>query len=780
MNKVIAILLSLPLSVSVMAQQLSQTVRGVVVDRESQVPLPGASVYIPGTDPVLGAMTDGEGRFRLEKVPVGRHDVAISYIGYETFIFREVMITSSKETVLTIELTESVNTLTEVEVKAHTNKGEALNTMSTVSARQLSVEEAGRYAGGSDDFARLASSFAGVSTGLANNGIVIRGNPPKGLLWRMEGVEISNPNHFANMATFGGGGMTALSSHMLANSDFFTGAFPAEYGNALSGVFDLSMRTGNNEQYEHAFQIGGIGIDLASEGPFKRGGKSSYLFNYRYSTLALIQPILPPEAGKISYQDLSWKINVPTLKYGTFSFWGIAATDGQKRKALEDPLQWEKEDDRHNYDASLYMGASGLSHRYILNRKAWLHSVVAVSGNGAKMSVDVVDSTLRAYDYSRIDHQTWRFSASTLINYKINARHTNRTGLVVTSHHYSIKSALSDSLGLPMITRSGANGNGMLLQAFSQSSYSLSEKWSLKTGIHALYFALNNKWSLEPRAGLTWNFSTRQSVTLAYGLHSQTEPLSVYFAKTYGSAGSNEPNKGLGMGKAHHLVLGYDLKLGNNARFRAEPFLQLLYNIPVVPGSYVSMQNAESVWFFNDSLTNIGKGMNAGIDLTLERFLKDGFYYLVTASFFESTYTGGDGVQRSGRYNKRYVANFLVGKEWNTGKQKNNVLSVNARLVIQGGDRLVPVDISATMAARELVYDESRAFEESKPASEILSFSINYRINKKKHASTWSLHIVNVLGEKEMEGYRFDPVNNTIVKEEDPFMIPNVSYKIEF
>ena len=764
----------------VKTQNLFQIIRGTVIDNQTQMPLPGATIFIKETDPLIGTTSDNNGQFRLEKVPVGRHDIQINYIGYEPFILREVMISSGKETVLKVELKESLRTLEEVTVKATSDKEVPLNKMSTVSARQLNVEEAGRYAGGYDDFARLASSFAGVSSGLSNNGIVIRGNAPKGLLWRIEGVEISNPNHFANMATFGGGGMTALSSHMLGNSDFVTGAFPAEYGNALSGVFDLNIRTGNNEKYEHAVQVGGIGIDIASEGPFKRGKRSSYIFNYRYSTLALLGSILPPEAGKITYQDLSWKLNFPTQKAGTFSFWGIASTDGQERKAETDSTKWANEDSRAQASTYQLMEAVGISHKYIFGNNTWIHSTLASSGNLTDWSEQTLDSSLTLQPTNNIYNDVFRFSLSCELNNKFSTRHSNRTGIILTNYSYTFHTRHSDEIGTPLLTYNNEKGQSILVQAYTQSSLEISEKLSLKAGIHSLFFVLNNHYSVEPRIGLNWKINPIHSLSFAYGLHSQLEPLNIYLLEQNQNGTIVQPNKDLGFAKAQHFVLSYNIQLNEFTHVKIEPFYQYLFNIPVVPNSNISLQNLETAWFFNDSLRNKGTGKNTGMDLTLERFIKKGFYYLFTASLFHSTYIGGDGIEHNSLYNRKYVVNALAGKEWQMGKNKRNIFSINGRITIQGGNRYTPVDINQTIAQQEIVYDKTHIYEKQLKPSKILSFSINLRTNYKKCSTLLTFHIINALGEKEFEGYSFDKKTQQIIIKEDPFIIPNISYKIEF
>jgi len=242
-------------------------------------------------------------------------------LGFEPVVISEIAVGSGKEVVVNAGLKESQVELEEVVIKAKTDKKQAMNSMAIISSRQINMEEARRYAGAFDDPARLASSYAGVAAGNMNsNGIVVRGNAPKGVLWRLEGLEIANPSHFANLTTFGGGGISSLSAQMIDNSDFYTAAFPAEFGNALSGVFDLKMRSGNRDKREHAFQAGITGLDFSSEGPFKKGQPATYLFNYRYSMFGLIKPILPDNAGLITYQDVAFKTDFPTRNSGVFQF----------------------------------------------------------------------------------------------------------------------------------------------------------------------------------------------------------------------------------------------------------------------------------------------------------------------------------------------------------------------------------------------------------------------------------------------------------------------------
>src|SRR5690554_2481840 len=436
MLRTISVFIVLLLSAPLFAQHLTQSIRGTVVDESSNSPLPFAAVGLQNT--TIGTITDSLGNFTLNEVPIGRHDIFVSYIGYSPALLREIQVTSAKEVFLNITMKESSTALGEIVIKANVNKERPLNTMATVSAKMLSVEEAKRYAGGFDDPARLVSAFAGVSSNVSNNAIVVRGNSPQSLQWKLKGVEIPNPNHFADLAAFGGGGLTALSTQLLANSDFFSGAMPAEYSNALSGVFDIFMRNGNNQKHEHTFQLGAIGIDAASEGPFSKQGRGSYIFNYRYSTLALLAPILPENAGGVKYQDLSFKLNFPTPKAGTFSFWGMGLIDRSGAKAKENIDEWKYNIDREDEDVKQYMGTAGITHNILLNDKQYLRSTFAITANGMDMHSERADSNFNFFPKKEVDNKYYNFVFNSFLNTKFSAKHTNKSGFVITNMNYSM------------------------------------------------------------------------------------------------------------------------------------------------------------------------------------------------------------------------------------------------------------------------------------------------------------------------------------------------------
>lgn len=495
-----------------------QTLRGVVNDRASGHPIPYATIQL--TDiPGLGMMCDSLGRFALPKVPVGRHSVQASFMGYESATVREILVTSAKEVYLEIALQESVNELSEVVVRAH-NRNEAMNKMAVAGARMLSVEEASRYAGGFDDPARLVASFAGVTPSVSNNGISIHGNAPHLLQWRLEDVEIPNPNHFADIATLGGGILSSLSAQVLGNSDFFTGAFPAEYGNAVSGVFDMKLRNGNNQRNENTFQVGIMGIDFASEGPLSKKHKASYIFNYRYSTTGLLNVDL---GGKMDYQDLNFKLNFPTRHAGTFAVWGTALLDKYKSSLEKNPDKWDYLEDAGQGRSTQYMAAGGVTHRYFFNENTLLKTTLAGTYSDQEAIQTTYDREFNPSPNIDQNSRSTNLILTSSLNRKVNNHFTNKTGLTFTQMFYNMNLELAPFIDQPLETISKGDGNTSLISAYNSSAWGINDKLSLNFGLHGQLLTLNNRWTLEPRASLKWQTNTRTSFALAYGMYSRME-----------------------------------------------------------------------------------------------------------------------------------------------------------------------------------------------------------------------------------------------------------------
>ena len=776
MNKSFFLLLLITFTVKVsFAVNPTQTIRGVITDADTRVSIPGANVVILATSPLLGSTSDADGKFVIEHVPAGRYNIKVSFMGYETVIMHEVLVTSGKEVFLNVEMKEAIVTTNEVVIKAQSSKDKPLNTMTSVSARSFSVEESRRYAGSNDDPLRAASAFAGVSanTSTERNDIVVRGNSPKGLLWRLEGVDIPNPNHFARVGS-SGGGLTIFSSQVLGNSDFITAAFPAEYGDALAGVFDVRFRNGNNATREYTFQLGLLGIDASAEGPFVKGRQASYLFNYRYSTLALLGKVDREfEKTMPDYQDLSFKINIPTRKAGTFSLLGIGGTDHSGLEPEEDTLKWENFEDREKTKLNTSMGALVLSHVISLSRQTWMKSNLSVTGNGITYEDGFYTGPGKFRPTDRSAYSNSRASFAWNLNTKFGQRLVNKAGFYINHLMYDISIEAEDVFTGQFGTMVDEAGNANAFQVFDQMRFDFSDRLSVNAGVAARHFDVNGMTSIEPRAGIRWEPFAGHAFSLGYGLHSQMENPVIYLARNNG----NQINKDLDFARASHYVLGYDYMMNEFMRFKTEVYYQHLYDLPVNPGtSFALINSAES--YFNDTLTNAGRGKNYGVEFTLEHFLHHNFYYLFTASLYRSKYTGGDQIERNGRYDGRYVLNALIGKEF--AVRGKNLLGVNFKATLSGGEWFIPVDEAASVAANRSVYDYTQAYTRQLPSFVYTDITLTYRCNHEKYSGVWAIQVKNVLNHRPAVGYRYDTYSGTIEEILPMGMVPVISYKVEF
>lgn len=767
------------------AQKPVQTIRGEVIDASTRGKLFGANVVL--VEKNIGTITDSDGQFTLEAIPVGRYHLQVSFVGYESVIIPELLVGSGREVVLTIKMEPSVSEIEEITVKPEIRKDRPINSMANISARTFSVEEAGRYAGALDDPGRMAGNFAGVTTmGASVNAIAVRGNAPKGLLWRLEGVDIPVPSHFSGSNVAGGGGLTLFSSRLLANSDFYTGAFPAEYGNATAGVFDMKLRNGNNRRHEYGFQLGVQGIETAAEGPLNAGNNASYLFNYRYSTMALIFPLLPELEGSDEipvYQDLSFKLHFSDEKAGNFSIWGIGGLSTSKMEGTDEVDDWIYPASRVKMNFHYNMGVGGITHSKSLTSNTYIKSTIAL--NAGQHSYH---KKSRLYETSpgeliplyNIDRIKGAFTASSVITHVPGPRLKLKAGLDAENHFYELTGNARDYQIGELREILNGKGNSLLVDGFIQGNYKPAPKISLSAGLNASWFEMNDELRVEPRISAGWQIHPRHRFSLGYGNHSQIEPLFVYFVSVKNETTGEifRPNKGLDRMGAHHFVFGYDFKINSNLRLKVEPYYQKLYDVPVVEGTAYSMINFKSDWTFDQELVNKGTGRNRGIDFTLERFLKNGYYYMSTFSLYSSRYTGGDGVERRTRYDGGYVLNLLGGYEWLV--REKNMLGINFKMTFMGPYWHHPVDLNATSLQGQIVYDEDKPFLYRNSDIECMSdLAFTYRVNGQKVSSLFTLQIKNILGNQYM-GKRYNLETSEIENDFFSSPVPFLSYKLEF
>ena len=767
------------------AQTNSQTIRGTVVDKITQVPITDAVIKLLENNANTAVSTDINGTFNLGKINIGKVSLSVSYIGYNTVLLNNLTLNAGKELVLKIEMEESIIQTKELLVEANSAKEKALNELSIVSARTFSVEETQKFAAAVNDPGRMATSFAGVVSGNDGNNIIsVRGNSPNGLLWRMEGVEIPNPNHFSSVGS-SGGGISILSAQLLSNSDFISGAFAAEYGNATSGVFDLRLRKGNNEKREVTLQAGFLGLDAAIEGPFKKGYAGSYLVNYRYSTLGLISK-MGVNIGDAStiFQDLSYNISLPTAKMGQFSLFGFGGISKQTTTASNDTNAW-KDDSFKQYNSTFYAntGATGATHNYILNSKTLIKSVFLASNAGNGYVQTKLNNNFQDVEDYKEDYSQNKLTLSTQLNYKYNSKLSSRSGVIVNRLGFNFYNQFLDTQSKQLKTVLDKKGYAYTIQAYSQISYKVNSRLTINPGVHYLTLLSNNSHSIEPRISAKIKLNAKQSITMGYGIHGQVLPLGTYFTDVVDINGNtSKPNQNLKLSKASHYVIGYDILPATNYHFKVELYYQLLQHIGVATNSTSTYSIINEVQGYpNQALVSTGLGKNKGIELTAERFLSNNFYALLSASLFDSKYKAPNGNWYNTRFNTNYAFSFTSGKEWTIGKSENpKTLGLNIKTLYTGGLRETPLNLEASKVINEAVYDYSKTNTDKVPDYFRTDLRLSLKKNYKKATGTFAIDIQNVSNRKNVGGRYFDIKSLTIKTWNQSPLVPIFSYKLEF
>ena len=766
------------------AQSPLQTVRGQVLDKTTQQPLIGATVQVRTTDPPMGTTTDLDGRFEIPDVPVGRHRIEATYVGYEPFSVEDAILNSARALELDIRLAESSVTMDEVVVKARSHGNEPLNELAIVSTRSFSAEETQRYAASANDPMRMARGFPGVQGNRdQRNDLIIRGNAGFGLLWRVEGIDIPNPNHFARRGS-SGGGITIFSVSMLSNSDFSTGAFPAMYGNGLSGVFDIQFRTGNKSKTGYTFRAGMLGVEAAAEGPIKEG-KSSFLFNYRYSTLGILDAFgirLVDERESNTFQDLSFKLDFTSDNpKHRFSVWGMGGLSQEIQDPIEGgPQNWRTFTDYLTLDFDSGMGVMGATHLFLINEKSYLRTSVAVQ----RQRISYVQDTLSLLEEPTLlndqEYLNTRLTLHSYYNRKLSGNATLRAGLIGTQLGYDYFSRFLFDDGFR--TFLDEEGSTYMLQPYATVSWKPHPRWTFNGGLHALYFGLNETYNVEPRAGIQFRASPTATFNLGYGLHSRHVPLGVYFVGG-GEPMAGQPNLGLELIKAHHLVLAYDQLIGEATRLRLEAYYQSIFDVPVstdINSTYSLINHIDG--FAYRPLVSEGTGENYGLDLVLEQFFSKGAFYILSGSLFRSTYQPLNGQTYRTRFDNRFATSFMGGKEWASGER--GTIQAGLRVMYNGGMRISEVASSERdpFDPRNPLLNEADPFNLRVRNFFRPDLRFAYRHDNPEYAWSISLDVQNFIARvnEDIVDYEFDPDRQDWVFGTLGSIVPLLTFQIDW
>lgn len=767
MIRVISLIL---LSVNLLhAQGFTSVVRGSVKDADTGQPLAQTTVQLDGK----GGITDESGAFRFEGVEVGRHVLTVSFVGYQTLVISEILLESGKENVQEVRLSAVGRQLQEATVS-----GSRPPAFSSIQA--ITPEQTLRYAATYLDPARVATSFAGVAA--ANdqaNGLVVRGNSPNSMQWRLEGVEIVNPNHLSNAGTFSdrptstGGGVNILSTQLMGTSYFMSGPFPANYGNAMSAILDMNLRKGNNEKSEFTAQAGLIGLDIAAEGPLSKSKKGSYLANYRYSFTGLLGAMGVKFGGEdIRFQDLSFNVEIPTKGNGSFTLFGMGGISSNDFEADADSLQWETDKEAYNIRYKNKMGAAGFTLTQPAGTRGTYRMAFAISGlNTTRYASPLYNRNVSYGDIEGNDYlSTSKISFNTSYSQKVGSRSKVALGSYLLIQKSKIAPVWPDG-----------ELRSWTVQPYLTWTWNITDAVTTEVGLHAMISRIRSELAdlhanIEPRLAVRWQSSASSRWSMSYGMHSQLQNESLYLTP-YGMR-SRSQNLHLAPSRGHYFTVGFERSLSAGSSLKLEAYWQEQYNLPVGGDQaryYAAVNLIEKIpdiHFAND-----GKARNYGIEATFHKLLTNDFYLLATGSLYRATFTDFEGVRRAARFDGRHTLSLTGGKELKSGDR--SIWGLNAKILWIGGFRERPID-----------EEYSKILDFSIESSNLYSvklrdyFRPDLRIYwKKSHRSynrTLALDLQNVSGTQNEAYHRYDAFQRKVVVQKQLGLIPVLSYRVEF
>lgn len=744
------------------SQQALQQVRGIITTVQG-VPLPGATATALQDQLVVKqAVADTAGHFTLTLQP-GRYLFMFSFVGHQT---REVewLVVGGKESVLDVALVEQPFQLEEVQVNATTL------TDIPAGATNLTIEKALRVPANFFDPLRLAVSTPGVvAMNDLGNVVSVKGYSPNAMTWRMQGLEVLNPNHLANGGTFSdrpaalGGSVSVVSAQVLDQTQLVTGWFPASFGNALAAAVDMQLRRGNKNQHEYTAQASVVGLELAAEGPLDRKNQSSWLANYRYSTVGLLSGLgLNFGDEAIRFQDFTFHGHVQHAKSET-SFFGFGGTSSNRFVRKPEP-DWKTEKDRYNINFSGRVWAIGARHTWgQVWRWEWGTAFSAQQQNRYAVGAAIPQPHISAEVFEQ---------KQSLLSSRLRVQRNWKTRALEAGVQANYQNGTLAVQTIVPIDPAGAFPNfrgtvaGTLLQPYLHYVHQLSARWELQAGMRVPFFAFNRTHAWEPRMAIQRRLANG-SLHMSYSQVSQTQSLQTYL---------QPGNRGLELTRSFQWLAAWQRRVAQH-QFGAQAYYHRVRNVPIAAdGSLFSVVNQFDE-FAPPGLVSAGKGSQAGIGASAERSFSGSYYYAINGTLYRATFTDIQGMNYPSRFNGRFAGNILAGKEWGTAAR---AFGVHARFIYFGGLRQQQVDVAASQALGTTRFDSQSGFGMRLPDYGRADLRISWRKNRHRYTRTLSLDIQNVTNRQNVAFTYFDTHLQRVASRAQLGIIPVLVYRVDF
>lgn len=764
-----------------------QTVRGQIVDQVTGKGLSNVLVELLNYTPRVAAISNEDGSFELNNVPIGYQRIRVNGYGYYDVVYTELVI-AGKQSVIKVKMEEEI----EIEIatiEATTDgriknaKMTTIDEMNIVSARPFNIEETNRYITGFGGPARAVTNYPGLlNTDDAQNYIVSRGYSPYGIQWMVEGVPVENPHHFATMGNTGSL-FPLLNNNLLATSDFVNGAFSARYNNVYAGMFDINMRKGNNERHEFSAQLSIYGAEFIAEGPFKKKG-ASYAVAVRAGIFDVLQQLGVSLGTNATprYYDVNFKVDIPTKKAGHFSLFGIGGLSDiavlDEGPAGEDAFV----NAGTNFYINTSFGLMGMNHLKHFDNDVSLKTTLSYLIEDYKLHRDTIfPDTILPFFTVRNFRQ--RAGISTILSKKFNSQFVLRGGASAYVHFISVKGEWRRRNEM----HSFADDIEVLASAFVEARYKFSSSFAFVMGVQGMYWSLNkNSWAVEPRVALDWRAGKRHRFSLGYGWNSKIQSFAMSFLVKKQTDGSyDNSNRDLGLNRSHQLVLSYDASFARVWGVKANAYVSYNTNLAVdQTRNSFSIVNYGNFAVYPDStsLMTTGEALNYGVEVSIEKFFSKGFYGLLSSAYQRSLYQGSDEVWRNSAFDAQHVTSLVMGKEFKIGKKKQNVIYGDFRFNMHGGLPYTPIDLEASKLAGEEVLIGDQAYTKRLGLYKRIDVRIGARFNHPRKRISHHVYVVvqNATMFRNDFEVKYNPTTEEIVTTQQFGLIPNLFYQVYF
>ncbi len=760
----------------------AQTLRGYVRDATTGAPARNAVVYLASE---ISAETqrltaDSSGVFVGMGLSPGLYLCSVSAEGYETLQIPELQIPSGREVRLDVELYPSATPLPDVIVRAGTQQQVLL----PLGEIPLTRERTLRFPATFFDPARLALASAGIANADDQaNGLLIRGNSFQNLRWRLEGVEVVNPNHLPNAGTLGdrpttaAGGVLLFSAQLMDNSSLLTGALPPGYGDAFGGIMDIYWRQGNARRHEMTAQVGLLGLDLAAEGPLDREKRHTYLVNYRYSTVGLLgQMGISFGNEQISFQDYSFKVGLSGKKGARWSVFGVAGDSRNRFRPPGDTSAIKQFKDLFEIDFRSATGILGASWSRSPSRRTRLHVSAVWSAQRNARSAEARD-VLSERD-TAVEN---RVGISVRVMHPFSARKRLQAGCLAQYASLDISAFRSDE-------RFSYAADAVMLgvQPWINAQWTMpDERTRLHIGVHGWLWHLRRRYPIEmrwePRLLLVHDLPARHQLALYVGFNSQAHPLWVYALHPPTPRASSENRlEGRPLATALQASVRHSWAWSEWWRLRTEVFYQHQQRLP--SAGALSLANIGEVQLLGN-LDASGRAKTAGVEISVERFFAGSWFLSANVTGWRARYRGTDSIWRQSRWNVERIANLTLGKEWTFSEwpERLRAFGVNGRLTWVGGQRAAPIDTAASAATQTTTYDISNGYPLRLPDFVRLDLRVYWRRHLGRRRNSWlAFDLQNATLRRNIAYNYYDPLLRQVVTKPQLSLVPNLSWRLEW